>query len=467
VNLVLRAFLDSSHKNRRLKARFRLALALKELTMAKKANRALEALLPKIPLLATESRREFNRTRDALDQQIKPDDVPASLFRYPRAKIAKHLEMALPIRLAFLCVLPLVLGTGAFAQSIVTDCDKYAADGLDPQRKAAGVDFENMNVALAFPACEDAVLQYRNSARLAYQLGRTYEKANKLTIAAKQYGRAADQNYAAAQLALGMLYANGQGVPKDDQQYIFWARKAADQGYAVAQDALGYVYLNGRGVPEDDQQAVAWFRKAADQGYAAAQNRLGFMYLTGVGAPKDDEQAVAWFRKAADQEDPAAQDRLGFIYQAGEGVPKDDEQAAAWFRKAADHGYAAAQDRLGLMYKTGEGVPKDDQQAVAWFRKAADQGYAFAQNSLGAMYANGQGVPKDDEQAVAWYRKAAEHGLADALYMLGLAYANGRGVPQDKAQALAWLRKAAEKDHAEAKKKLHELETSQDANGKR
>jgi TPR repeat protein len=83
------------------------------------------------------------------------------------------------------------------------------------------------------------------------------------------------------------------------------------------------------------------------------------------------------------------------------------------------------------------------------------------------MYANGQGVPKDDQQAVAWYRKAAEHGLADALYSLGLAYANGRGVPQDKTQALAWLRKAAEKGHIEAKKKLDEFETSQDANGKR
>jgi TPR repeat protein len=218
----------------------------------------------------------------------------------------KHLEMALPMRLAFLCVLPFVLGTSAFAQNIVTDCDKYAADELDPQRTAAGVDFKNMNVALAFPACEEAVLQYPNSGRLAYQLGRANEKANKLTITATQYRRAADQNYAPAQLALGMLYANGQGVPKDDKQFIFWTRKAADQGYAVAQDALGDVYLNGRGVPEDDQQAVAWFRKAADQGYVAAQNRLGFMYLTGVGAPKDNEQAVAWFRKAADQGSAAA-----------------------------------------------------------------------------------------------------------------------------------------------------------------
>ena len=155
----------------------------------------------------------------------------------------------MPLWLAFLGVLQLVLGTSAFAQDVVTDCDKYAADALDPQRNAAGVDFENLNVALAFPACEDAVRKYPSSMRLAYQLGRAYEKANKLTNAAQQYRRAADQNYAAAQLALGLLYASGAGVPKDDQQYIFWARKAADQGYAAAQDALGYVYLNGRAFP--------------------------------------------------------------------------------------------------------------------------------------------------------------------------------------------------------------------------
>jgi TPR repeat protein len=236
------------------------------------------------------------------------------------------------LRFAFLGVLQLVLSMSAFAQDLVTDCDKYAADGLDPQRNAAGVAFESMSVVLAFPACEDAVRQYPSGMRLAYQLGRAYEKANKLTKAVEQYRRAADQNYVAAQFALGLLYARGAGVPRDDQQYIFWARKAADQGYAAAQDALGYAYLDGRGVPMDEQQAAAWFRKAADQGYAVAQNKLGFMYQNGDGVPKDDQQAVAWFRKAAEQGNAAAQDRLGFIFLNGDGVPIDQQQAVAWFR---------------------------------------------------------------------------------------------------------------------------------------
>ena len=51
----------------------------------------------------------------------------------------------MPLRLAIRCILPLVLITAAFAeaafaQDIVTDCDRYAASRLDPQRKAAGVE---------------------------------------------------------------------------------------------------------------------------------------------------------------------------------------------------------------------------------------------------------------------------------------------------------------------------------------
>jgi len=129
---------------------------------------------------------------------------------------------------------PLVLISPTFAQDIVTDCDRYAASHLDPQRKAVGVDLDKIDFSLAVPACEQAVRQFPDGMRLAYQLGRAYERANKLTAAVEQYRKAADQNYAAAQLALAELYAAGQGVARDEQQYIFWVRKAADQGYAVA-----------------------------------------------------------------------------------------------------------------------------------------------------------------------------------------------------------------------------------------
>ncbi len=37
-------------------------------------------------------------------------------------------------------------------------------------------------------------------------------------------------------------------------------RPLAEQGHAKAQYNLGVMYANGRGVPEDDQQAVSWYR---------------------------------------------------------------------------------------------------------------------------------------------------------------------------------------------------------------
>ena len=57
----------------------------------------------------------------------------------------------------------------------------------------------------------------------------------------------AEQGLAAAQFNLGLLYANGQGVQKDDAQARQWYEKTAVQGHANAQVRLGSLYDYGRG----------------------------------------------------------------------------------------------------------------------------------------------------------------------------------------------------------------------------
>ena len=54
-------------------------------------------------------------------------------------------------------------------------------------------------------------------------------------------------------------------------------RPMAEQGYAGAQYALGVMYARGDGVPEDDKQAVKWYRLAAEQGLGQANNYLSHM----------------------------------------------------------------------------------------------------------------------------------------------------------------------------------------------
>ena len=109
--------------------------------------------------------------------------------------------------------------------------------------------------------------------------------------------------------------AKGFGVPKDEKQARFWLPNAdaalhqllAERGNAVAQLLLGDMYANGEGVPRDEAQTVTWYRKAAEQGIADAQNNLGGMYANGEGVPRDEAQAVTWSRKAAEQGHAGAQ----------------------------------------------------------------------------------------------------------------------------------------------------------------
>ena len=113
------------------------------------------------------------------------------------------------------------------------------------------------------------------------------------------YRKAAEQGNADAQFNVGVMYANGRGVPQDYAQARDWYRKAAEQGNADAQFNVGVMYANGQGVPQDYGQALVWYRKAAEQGAAAAQGNLGVMYAKGEGVPRDDAQAYMWFNLAA------------------------------------------------------------------------------------------------------------------------------------------------------------------------
>jgi hypothetical protein len=59
-------------------------------------------------------------------------------------------------------------------------------------------------------------------------------------------------------LSIGIGYANGQGVAKNDYEAVKWFRLAAEQGNALAQAYLGMMYANGRGVQQDYILSYMW-----------------------------------------------------------------------------------------------------------------------------------------------------------------------------------------------------------------
>jgi TPR repeat protein len=67
-----------------------------------------------------------------------------------------------------------------------------------------------------------------------------------------------------AQTYVGEIYEKGLGLPGPDYaEAASWYRKAAVQGHGPAQIALGALYEQGQGVSQDKAEALNWYRKAS------------------------------------------------------------------------------------------------------------------------------------------------------------------------------------------------------------
>lgn len=91
-------------------------------------------------------------------------------------------------------------------------------------------------------------------------------RAHKYKEALSIWQEFAEKGDAECQYNVGDCYANGYGVPKNDQKAFYWFLKSAEQDYWPAQDLVGYYYAHGVGVSEDLNKALYWYQKAVDNG---------------------------------------------------------------------------------------------------------------------------------------------------------------------------------------------------------
>ena len=115
----------------------------------------------------------------------------------------------------------------------------------------------------------------------------------------------------------------------------------AEQGHAGSQYQLGLLYANGKGVTKDDAKARLWFEKAAIQGHTEAQVNLGVLLMYARGGQQDYKMAVYYLRLAANQGKDLAQRRLGQLYERGEGVQQDYVKAYMWYSLGSANGAEA------------------------------------------------------------------------------------------------------------------------------
>ncbi len=92
--------------------------------------------------------------------------------------------------------------------------------------------------------------------------------------AAREFIPLAKQGHADSQYMLGMLYEEGQGLPRDDVEAAFWYARAADQGFVDAYFALGQLFVHRKGPRLDRMGAHHWFSLAKEYGHRLADQEM-------------------------------------------------------------------------------------------------------------------------------------------------------------------------------------------------
>ncbi len=195
-------------------------------------------------------------------------------------------------------------------------------------------------------------------------------------------------------------------------------RYAADQGHPAAQWKLGRMYADGDGVKRDDAKAFEYFSRIANlhaEDYpgtaqarfaASAFVALGTYYLAGIpntAVRRDPNRARDMFSYAASYfGDPDAQFRLGKMYLDGVGTQRDPRQGARWLILSAQKGQYEAQALLGhLLFRGDDGIPRQGARGLMWLTLARDGAAAPDDKWVVDLYEDAFSEATPDERALA------------------------------------------------------------------
>lgn len=193
---------------------------------------------------------------------------------------------------------------------------------------------------------------------------------------------------------------------------------AAAGGEPLARWKLGKMYADGDGVPRDDYKAYQYFQQIVDNYdeddsnwreksvVASAFVAVGVFELKGIAGSRlraDPEQAMRMFVYAATNfSDSNAQYNLARLYMDGSaGLAKDSRQAARWLNLAAEKGHVESQALLGHLLFVGEGVPRQRARGLMWLTLAREGANGKGQDWVRTLYDGDMKIANDNDRQIA------------------------------------------------------------------
>lgn len=168
----------------------------------------------------------------------------------------------------------------------------------------------------------------------------------RLQAAAQGFTASARRGDALGQFNLAMMNLRRELPGASDARAWHWLQRAAAQNFALAENALGQMVEQGRHGKPDAKVACDWFERAAGHGHAEAAQDVATCFYLGRGRPQDMTQAHRWYLQAANAGDVGAQYLVASMFETGLGVGADARLARYWYEVAATNGDEAAKAKL-------------------------------------------------------------------------------------------------------------------------
>jgi len=247
-------------------------------------------------------------------------------------------------------------------------------------------------------------------------------------IAAVAYDRQCQRGDPRACAALGSMYADGVGVPRDDARAFELLVGACREGDVVGWVNLGTLYSRPSAAIRDDDLAAAIFGRACAEGVPLACANLGALVAQGRGAVQDEERARALFARSCTDGSPQGcfnlAARLEFVR-----TPESDARAAELYQRSCDLGWGLGCERLATLRERGApGVPRDAGSARELFSEACELGRASACARFGGPA--DEPAPPDTTPRFGWLDdRLADCTLAARAADLESCWARTPGAP--------------------------------------
>jgi TPR repeat protein len=156
--------------------------------------------------------------------------------------------------------------------------------------------------------------------------------------ALKWYRMAAEGGDAMGAYLYGVALTRGMGgTEKNAAEAARWYQVAAGQSVGQAQLALGLLHAEGNGVAKDEVVAAGWFKKSADAGVPEGRYQYAVALLRGLGVAKNSPEAIKLLRQLVEWGHPGAMQALAAIYFSGDGTAADPRSAYFWAAMALKH----------------------------------------------------------------------------------------------------------------------------------